>query len=488
MITLRTPILIGHSDTVERDVQTLIAYALAHNANRKDEVVAFFTELGRLCGLTGFNIRILGPQSYHEVFNPITKRAYDSRWWVERLNPSGIGITGVPAQNEASRTWANGTESAKAHVAHMYAYVVGNAEIPVEWQRLDPRFSAVFQAGFAGTVAVLGDLGNGKWATDPEYATKIMTKANEIFDGSDAVIVAKACPIEIRVVTQAMNNRPQLAMPDTSFVTVHEVGNLNPGADEEMHARFVHNGGGENAVSFHFIVGPTKAIQLIYLNENAWHASDYYYGRGNRDSWAIETVQVGDFDKTLSHLAYLIAELYRNPRRFSYRSDIPVQDDLDPALAKERTKRHYDWAPDKKWCPQFILTRQLWPVLLDAVAEELKPVAPNLPTYAPPLLPDWWSEQALLDLHRHRSDGVLYQPLGARITALKETGAYAHPWLPDGKGKRTRANIQKGETVDLRYRAKSPKDGSMWGITRYGTWVSLPNFTPRYTVRNVPIS
>lgn len=299
----------------------------------------------------------------------------------------------------------------------------------------------------------------------------------------DPRIKAKACPVEIWVLTGPSVNRPALAMPDASFVTVHEVGNLSPNADEDMHAQFVHNGGGENAVSFHFIVGPTKAIQLVYLNENAWHASDYYSGRGNRDSIAIETVQIGDWAATLSHLSWLIAEIYRNPTRFAFRSDVGRTDDLDPALMRERTKQHNFWAPDQKNCPQFIRDRGLWSPLMDAVADELKPIAPQVKRYASPILPEWWSEQGVIDLRTHREDEVLYRPLGTRLTAIAQTGAYAHPWLPAGKGKRTRANIKPGEAVDVRFVCNHPETGKQWGITRTGTWIQMDRFTPGFTIR-----
>jgi hypothetical protein len=149
---------------------------------------------------------------------------------------------------------------------------------------------------------------------------------------SPMAIVATECPIILDPLTGPGVNRPALAMPDASFVTVHEVGNTSPGATAKMHRDFVHNGGGANAVSFHFVVDEGVIYQLVYLNENAWHASDYYSGRGNRDSIAIETVQIGNFQKTLGNLAWLIAEIYRNPDRFLWRSDVGRTDDLDPAL------------------------------------------------------------------------------------------------------------------------------------------------------------
>lgn len=431
-----------------------------------------------------------------------TDKGRSPRWL--KGDPAGIGIfsDNTPSQLDDD---LSGEESGAIHLAELkskidrkiYSYIAG-----INVAELDPHLERVrvfINRADWPIIKKLDDLriplkgGDFTWAENQNYGVQIAGHMNAIqsyadthpVKGNNMAIVATECPIELRVVTKAAVNRPQLAMPDASFVTVHEVGNTSPGADEEMHARFVHNGGGEHAVSFHFIVGPTKAIQLIYLNENAWHASDYYSGRGNRDSIAIETVQIGDFNRTMNHLAYLIAEIYRNPDRFSWRTDVGRVDDLLPALMKERTKQHNYWAPDQKNCPSQIRGRGLWLPLLDAVATELKDAAPALPKYAAPILPEWWSEQAVLDLRTHVEDDIRYTPMGMRLRCIKETGAYAHPWLPEGKGKRTRENIMPGDAVDLRYRTTHPTTNRPVGITKHGTWIYLSYFSPQVTLRHV---
>jgi N-acetylmuramoyl-L-alanine amidase len=170
-----------------------------------------------------------------------------------------------------------------------------------------------------------------------------------------------APPVEIAITPYNNANRPKLYM-DPEYETVHEVGNTAPGANEDMHKLFVHNGGGPAQVSFHFVVGPTKAIQLIPLDEAAWHASDGYNGTGNRKSVAIETIQIGDFNKTLWHLAWLLNELEVNPGRF-YANERRS----DWKFSINRIKQHHDWAPDGKDCPEFIRDRGLWPTLMERV-------------------------------------------------------------------------------------------------------------------------
>lgn len=287
------------------------------------------------------------------------------------------------------------------------------------------------------------------------------------------VIRPTPCPIELRPITRPQKNRPALPMTSASFVTVHEVGNTAPGADEDMHANFVHNGGGENDVSFHFVVGPTKIVQLIYLNENAWHASDGYYGIGNRDTIAIETIQIGDFDLTMRHLAWLIAEIFTNPTRFAYRPDVARLDDLDPALIKERVRQHNYWAPDKKNCPEFIRARGLWIPLLNAASAAAVPGSGT--QYTPPVLPDWWTPQAIESGADRVVNGVTWRFIDRDFHAIAPAKVRS---APRSDAKQARQPLKVGETVDGRYLTD---DG--WLITRFGSAIRSSALDPGVTFR-----
>lgn len=428
-------------------------------------------------------------------------------------DPAGIGIYSDDTASEL-KPHLSGEESAAVHLTELSAKIervvppaskVGGIDVAA----IDPhlvRVKAMIKHPKWPDVITLNDLrkpltfspGNFVWAANQSYGEQIARHMNAVSDlassepdqgGSAVAIVAEKPKIEIWVVSGPQNNRPALPMPSPSYVTVHEVGNTSPGADEDMHAQFVHNGGGSSQVSFHFIVGPTKAIQLIYLNENAWHASDYYGGRGNRDSIAIETVQIGDFNKTLNHLTWLIAELFRNPARWSYRTDVPTIDDLKPEMCMERIKQHNYWAPDHKNCPQFIRSRGQWEPLLNAVRLELTETVPpmagtEVAEFTPPILPGWWDETAVNRLGNHSEDGVKYRPLGSRITALKKTGAYAHGWDPKGKGKATRPAFEERQTTDLRYIAERKPGDDAWGILKTGSWVALKYWTPHFEIEH----
>jgi len=134
-------------------------------------------------------------------------------------------------------------------------------------------------------------------------------------------------------------NRPGYPM-QPSWITVHETANEAPGANAEMHRRFVHAGGGIGQVSFHYVVDDYEIIQLLPLVENGWHAGDGVNGPGNRSSIGIELCvhAQSDWGKTQDHGARLIAALCR---AFS----IPL----------ERAVPHQHWSG--KQCPRRILSQ-----------------------------------------------------------------------------------------------------------------------------------
>lgn len=152
-----------------------LAFALSAGAVRIDHVELFINEMYRLAPEIGFDPALLVAQSALET------SFWRSSWWVERLNPAGLGVTGDPAQNAASPTFASGTIAARAQIAHMHAEVIGNAQpLPEILQGVDPTYQRVFEAGWAGTIVTLEDLA-GTWAVDPLYDTKIVSRAREIF-------------------------------------------------------------------------------------------------------------------------------------------------------------------------------------------------------------------------------------------------------------------------------------------------------------------
>ena len=91
-------------------------------------------------------------------------------------------------------------------------------------------------------------------------------------------------------------------------------------------------------ISYHYAVDDIQAVQGLPLNRNGWHASDGANGTGNRKTIAIEicySLSGGSrFDKAEENAAELIAQLLQ-----------------EYGWGIDRVKRHYDYAPNKKYCP-----------------------------------------------------------------------------------------------------------------------------------------
>jgi hypothetical protein len=156
-------------------VATAMAFARSAGALRIVDVERYVVEIYRLAPEMGFDPAILVAQSAHETGN------WRSSWWNQRLNPAGLGVTGDPTQNAASPTFGSGTMAARAQIAHMHAEVFGSSRpLPAVLQGVDPTYQRVFEAGWAGTIRTIADLA-GTWATDPDYDTKLVRKANEIY-------------------------------------------------------------------------------------------------------------------------------------------------------------------------------------------------------------------------------------------------------------------------------------------------------------------
>jgi hypothetical protein len=93
-------------------------------------------------------------------------------------NFSGLGATdsgGAPAQFPTARI------GVRAQIQHLRAYADSTATTcavpPLHNPCVDPRFHLVSPKGKAPTWNVMG---NGNWATDPNYATKILSLYNEM--------------------------------------------------------------------------------------------------------------------------------------------------------------------------------------------------------------------------------------------------------------------------------------------------------------------
>ena len=111
--------------------------------------------------------------------------------------------------------------------------------------------------------------------------------------------------------------------------------------------------------SFHYAVDDKEIVQGLPLDRNGFHASDGANGTGNRKTIGIEicySKSGGDrFIKAEQNAVDLIVYLIKK-----YNWDISC------------VKRHYDYAPDKKYCPHRTMDLG-WDRFLKMIKDKLEP-------------------------------------------------------------------------------------------------------------------
>lgn len=126
-------------------------------------------------------------QAAHETAdtNPKTGKfgPFNSKIWRERGNPGGIAVTDTIDYGVG---FPDGIVAADAHHAHLGVYIFDDDEMPAvvrEMKHLDPRWDAVVQKGWQGTVKTVDDL-TGKWATDKDYGAKLRQRFTWVIEGA----------------------------------------------------------------------------------------------------------------------------------------------------------------------------------------------------------------------------------------------------------------------------------------------------------------
>lgn len=134
-------------------------------------------------------------------------------------------------------------------------------------------------------------------------------------------------------------------------ITVHNTAN-----DASARSEIAYMNSNNYEISYHFAVDNIEAVQGLPLNRNGWHASDGN-GPGNRKTIAIEicySLSGGPrFDKAEENAAELIAQLLQ-----------------EYGWGIDRIKRHYDYAPNKKYCPHRTMDKG-WDRFLNMVKAKL---------------------------------------------------------------------------------------------------------------------
>lgn len=374
-------------------VTQALAYAKKRNAQRFDEVERYVNEVYRLCQLPeiGFDFSLVFGQWCDETGVGTTA------FWRNQLNPAGIGAletTANPGQiTYVGKTYANGEESARAHLVHLYVYAKGS--IPsghslYPYVALDPRYDAVIKAGYAGKATTLGYL-SGRWAANPNYANQIVNHCKAAFDtASDTTMTDNAntpysslpFPVTVWFVSPNQTNQRPGIKQKAKWVNVHETGNTRVGADAKMHAQWQHDGCPgvpDTQIGVHFYVDDKQAYQMLPLDEVSWNAGCGNC-EGNYAAISFEICVNADADraKARANASKLIANVMKQL-----------------GLNDTSIKFHQDWSG--KWCPAIILNEGRKEEVRQMIISDFKalggttnsttpttPTNPTNPTYVTP--------------------------------------------------------------------------------------------------------
>lgn len=140
-------------------------------------------------------------------------------------------------------------------------------------------------------------------------------------------------------ITTPNNRRPGIKL-EPSSITIHNTENPSSTANNER--RWLTNLSNSRTASYHIVIDEHEAIEVLPLNEVAWHAGDGSKAEaGNRSSIGIEICESGNYELTLKHAVELVAHML-----------------YERKWGVNRLKRHYDWS--RKNCPRLMNQDGKW--------------------------------------------------------------------------------------------------------------------------------
>ena len=491
-MTMKTTDLLGGS--ARGAAAIALAAATAAGALRPTETNAYITEVFRLAPIVGLDPAIIVAQAVHET------DFFRSYWWEARLNPAGIGITGDTAQNEASRVWATGTDSARSHIAHLLLYVTGRIDRGGLTVADDPRYAAYVAAyGNTAVATTIADLST-KWAVGADYADGICRRGNAVFPNlADSPPIVKddtpmtttpltldwsdlSFPMNVKFVDPTHTDQRPGIRQVPLWINIHETANTNIGAGAVMHSNWMDNfcpGGAEKQVGVHFFVDDHIGFQKLPFNEVSWNAGCGAC-EGNYAAISIEICVNSDgvYMTTLDNTARLVAKLCKE-------LSIPLS----------RIVIHKYWSG--KWCPAIMLNQGKWAYFFDLVQHYYDALITPVPTPAPAPKPSIYGPAqvvALPDgtawdgLHDFDVNGVIFHGDVRRVTATRDN-VECHQWATFDS-LFTRGPLAKdAEFGVIGWVNGEEKDGERrWWITKAGTriWVGDTDENPALDIPDDP--
>jgi hypothetical protein len=171
-VTPQTPLLAGPRSTAAQVERYLLG--LSHGGYTADDVRRIIRLYFDTSTRADLDPLLAVVQMAHET-------GHLTSFWSQRprRNPAGIGVTGKAGEGLSFPDWPSAVD---AHVGRLLAYALSAGEGTAAQQELIHTALAArpLPAMYRGAAPRLGDFGHGVWATDTEYAQKLVRLANEI--------------------------------------------------------------------------------------------------------------------------------------------------------------------------------------------------------------------------------------------------------------------------------------------------------------------
>ncbi|MEN2468184.1 N-acetylmuramoyl-L-alanine amidase [Ornithinibacillus sp. JPR2-1] len=261
--------------------------------------------------------------------------------------------------------------------------------------------------------------------------------------------------IKKQLVSQnVINKRTHGTGNPKKYITIHQTGNTNKGANAQVHANLQSNLNPREA-SWHYQVDDKEVIQSFDDNVKCWHAGDGR-GPGNTESIAIEICinSDGDYKKAVENGAKLTKHL------------------LDKYnLSIDRVKQHYDWS--EKNCPAQIRDNKdgiSWSDFLKLVQSEEKETVSSSGVYVVEKGDTLWS---------------ISQKYNTTVDVLKSLNKISGDLIVPGQKIKLPSGSKKAATkpaLKVNGKVKVKKSA-----TKYATGESIPSWVKgkTYTIQQV---
>lgn len=220
--------------------------------------------------------------------------------------------------------------------------------------------------------------------------------------------------------------RPGYAMTP-QYITIHSTG--NPKSTAQNEANYVCYNSDRQA-SYHYVCDDSQIIQVLPVNEVAWHAGDGGSGTGNRKSVAIEICEPGDRKKAVDNAVWLTKELMR-----------------DLKIDKAHIRQHHDWSG--KDCPRILRDSAYikdgidWAYFMAQIDTPQKEEEPELT-----------QEELEMMLEKYFEKVSKEQP-GDWSKEARDWAEENGIVTGDEEGKRYKSHITREEAVTMLYRAQN---------------------------------